>query len=143
MQTVYLLFGCWDLWRIEKASTEAFSSVTLSFGVWGEVRTRCTLFAQKKEFSNTASPTGSSPSKKTSGKVYLPLPSTFIVSMDWRVRGSWEYGKPDDIVTWLKIILVLGPRSVVFWSYSWLFAREHSLLESSEYHCGAGQLLKS
>lgn len=85
-----LLLGCWDWWSTKKADMEAFSSTTLSFVVWGEVRNSCSLFAQKKEFSNTASPTGSSSSRKTLGKVCLPEPSTFTVSMDWRVTGSLE-----------------------------------------------------
>lgn len=91
-QVYHLLLGCRDLWRTERADTEAWdawSNTSLSFGRLGEVRTSWVWFAQKKAFSNTVRPTGTSSSKNIPGKVCLPLPSTFTVSMDWRIRVSW------------------------------------------------------
>ena len=41
-QVHHLLLGCWDLWRTERADTEAleaWSNTSLSFGLLGEVRT--------------------------------------------------------------------------------------------------------
>lgn len=89
-QVTHLLFGCWVLWRTKKADMEAWSSTSLSFGLLGEARISWVWFAQKKAFSNTAKPTGSSSWKNTRGKVCLPWPSTFTVSMDWRIRDSWD-----------------------------------------------------